>query len=142
MRVAAPAGAVLWILSVSGLLSVLAGALEPVGRLMGMNGVLLLAFILALPANELVIPIALMVLTGAGSLQATGGFGNEILLLGGMNWQMAVCTMAFTLFHWPCATTLMTVYRETGSVKKTAAAFLLPTAIGIMLCIVINLLLR
>ncbi|MBR4109350.1 MAG: ferrous iron transporter B [Oscillospiraceae bacterium] len=141
LRVAAPAGAVLWILSSTGLLSSLADFLEPLGHLMGMNGVLLLAFVLSLPANELVIPIALMVITGAGSLQATGELSGEILLSGGMTWQMAVCTMVFTLFHWPCATTLMTVYRETGSAKKTAAAFLLPTAVGILLCIMLNLVL-
>ena len=141
LRVAAPAGAVLWILSVTGLMSSLADILAPVGRLMGMNGAVLLAFIFALPANELVIPVALTVMTGAGSLQQAGSLSGQILLAGGMDRQMAVCTMVFTLFHWPCATTLMTVYRETGSAKKTLAAFLLPTAAGILLCMVLHLLL-
>ena len=141
LRVAAPAGAVLWLLSSTGLLSDLKGILEPVGLMLGMNGALLLAFILALPANELVIPIALMVLTGTGSIQQTGALSSQVLLAGEMTWQMAVCTMVFTLFHWPCATTLMTICRETGSIKKTAAAFLLPTAVGMLLCIALNFLL-
>lgn len=141
LRVAAPAGAVLWLLSSTGLLSDLKGILEPVGLMLGMNGALLLAFILALPANELVIPIALMVITGTGSIQQTGALSSQVLLAGEMTWQMAVCTMVFTLFHWPCATTLMTIYRETGSIKKTAAAFLLPTAVGMLLCIALKLLL-
>lgn len=141
LRVAAPAGAVLWLLSSTGLLSDLNGILEPVGLMLGMNGALLLAFILALPANELVIPIALMVITGTGSIQQTGALSSQVLLAREMTWQMAVCTMVFTLFHWPCATTLMTIYRETGSIKKTAAAFLLPTAVGMLLCIALKLLL-
>ena len=115
--------------------------LDPVGLLLGMNGVILLGFLLALPANELLIPIILMAITGAGSLQETAGLGAQVLLQGGLTHQMAVCTMIFTLFHWPCGTTLMTVYRETGSMKKTAAAFLLPTAVGCTLCLLLNLLL-
>lgn len=141
LRVAAPAGALLWILSNTGSLRMLSEMLDPIGSLMGMNGVLLLSFLLALPANELLIPIALMILTGAGGLQGTSELSGQILITGGLTWQMAVCTMVFTLFHWPCATTLMTVYRETGSIKKTAAAFLLPTALGVILCIMLNLLL-
>ena len=65
----------------------------------------------------------------------------QILLQSGWTWKMAVCTMVFTLFHWPCSTTLLTVCRETGSVKKTAAAFFLPTAVGIVLCLMLNLIL-
>ena len=141
LTVAAPAGMLLWIISNTGLMGLLSSFLEPVGRLLGMNGIILFAFVLALPANELLIPVALMAMTGAGSLQAAAGLGSQILIAGGMNWQMAVCTMVFTLFHWPCSTTLMTVYRETGSVKKTAAAFLLPTAVGMILCIMLNLVL-
>lgn len=141
LKVAAPAGAVLWLLSDAGILSVLTEFLDPAGCLLGMNGCLLLAFILALPANELLIPIALIAMNGGGNLQSASGLSGQMLLSGGMNWQMAVCTMVFTLFHWPCSTTLITIYRETGSAKKTAAAFLLPTAVGILLCIMLNLVL-
>lgn len=141
LTVAAPAGVILWIISNTGLLSLVSGFLDPVGRLLGINGVILFAFILALPANELLIPVILMAMTGAGSLQATAGLGMQVLLDGGMTWQMAVCTMVFTLFHWPCSTTLMTIYRETGSIKKTAVAFVLPTAVGIILCTMLRLVL-
>jgi len=141
LTVAAPSGVVLWILSNTGIMAWLAAILNPLGSTLGMNGVILMAFCLALPANELVIPVILMAMTGAGSLQAVSGLGPQILLDGGVTWQMAICTMVFTLFHWPCATTLMTVYRETGSLKKTAAAWFLPTAVGCTLCLVLNLLL-
>lgn len=142
LKVAAPAGAVLWILSNTPVLGWMAGFLDPVGVLLGMNGVILLGFCLSLPANELLIPVILMALTNAGSLQAVSGIGLHKLLQNTMTWQMAVCTMVFTLFHWPCSTTLMTIYRETGSTKKTAAAFFLPTAVGCLLCLMLNLILH
>lgn len=142
LKVAAPAGAVLWLLANTAWLGKIADFLDPAGVLLGMNGVILLAFFLSLPANELLIPVMLMAITGGGSLQSVAGQSGQILLEAGMTWQMAVCTMVFTLFHWPCSTTLMTVYKETGSKTKTAAAFLLPTAVGVMLCAMLNLVLR
>ncbi len=141
LLVAAPAGAVLWLLSHTSLLGDLAAFLEPLGSAMGMNGAILLGFCFSLPANELLIPVILMVLTGAGSLQNVTADGGGTLLAASMTWQMALCTMVFCVFHWPCATTLMTVYKETKSMKKTAAAFILPTAVGIVLCTMLNLLL-
>ncbi len=140
LTVAAPAGVILWVLANTQLLGAIASFLEPAGALLGMSGVILLGFILSLPANELLIPVILMATTQAQSLQSVAGVG-EGLLLSAMTWQMAVCTMVFTLFHWPCSTTLMTVYRETGSITKTAAAFFVPTAVGCTLCMVLNLLL-
>lgn len=140
LTVAAPAGVVLWIFANTNLLSAVSAFLEPAGLLLGMNGVILLAFILSLPANELLIPVILMATTQAQSLQSVTGV-SESLLQSTMTWQMAVCTMVFTLFHWPCSTTLMTVYKETGSKGKTAAAFFLPTAVGCILCMALNLLL-
>ena len=140
LTVAAPAGVVLWIFSNTPLLKMGAALLEPVGALLGMSGVILLAFLFSVPANELLIPVLLMTLTQTQSLQATAGVGTE-LLRNVMSLQMGVCTMVFCLFHWPCATTLQTIYRETGSIKKTAAAFLLPTAVGCVLCMLLNLLL-
>ena len=141
LAVAAPAGVILWVFSNTGIMAWLSSCLDPLGSALGMNGVILMAFCLALPANELAIPVMLMAMTGAGSLQAVSGMSPQLLLDGGMTWQMAICTMLFTLFHWPCATTLMTVYRETGSIKNTAAAWLLPTAVGCTLCLLLNLLL-
>jgi len=140
LTVAAPAGVALWLTSNLGLMDAAAKILQPVGTALGMNGLILLAFVFCLPANELLIPVVLMGLTGAGSLQAAAGLGNE-LLLQTMDVKMAVCTMVFTLFHWPCSTTLQTIYRETRSIKKTAAAFFLPTAVGCVLCLALNLLL-
>ena len=140
LTVAAPAGVVLWIISNTPLLGWVSAFLEPVGAALGMNGIILLAFTLSLPANELLIPVIIMAVTQTGSLQAVAACGSEVLL-SSMTWQMAVCTMVFSLFHWPCSTTLMTIYRETGSVKKTAAAFFLPTAVGCSLCLMLNLLL-
>ena len=140
LLVAAPAGVLLWIFSNTPLLNLLAEFLDPAGRLLGMNGILLLAFILALPANELVLPVVLMALTGAGTLAVTQD--TAILLEAGWTWKMTICTMVFTIFHWPCSTTLITIYKETGSKAKTAAAFFLPTAVGCMLCLMLNLLLQ
>lgn len=139
--VAAPAGAVLWILGNTPLMGWLAGALDPVGLVMGMNGVILLAFLLSLPANELLMPVILMMLTGSGVLPA-GELSGDILIAAGWTWQTALCTMAFSVFHWPCATTLLTIRKETGSNAKTAAAFLLPTAVGCVLCLMLNLVLQ
>lgn len=134
ISVAAPAGGLLWILGNTQLLQGLSHLLEPLGSLLGMNGVIMLAFLLSLPANELLLPLMTMILDSGGTVEA-------VWLESGWTWQMAVCTMVFTLFHWPCATTLLTIRRETGSIKKTAAAFLLPTAVGMLLCLLLNALL-
>ena len=137
LQIAAPAGAILWLLANSPLLGLLIRFLDPPGRYLGMNGVILLGFCLALPANELVIPVILMALSGEGSLLSVQD--PSILLMSGWTWKTAVCTMVFTLFHWPCSTTLLTIYKETNSAAKTAAALLLPTAVGCILCLLLNL---
>ncbi len=133
LSVAAPAGALLWLLANTGAMEVFVGLLEPAGVLMGMNGVLLAGFLLSLPANELLIPVVILAFTGAGTLQGLSGGAEAVF-----TWQLALCTMVFTVFHWPCATTLLTVYKETRSIKQTAAAFFLPTAVGFVLCVVLN----
>lgn len=140
LSVAAPAGAMLYLASSAGLLGWGAKILAPVGTFLGMNGVILLAFFFALPANELLIPVILMAATGVDTLQAVSGLGTEFLQTF-MTPSMAICTIVFAVFHWPCSTTLLTVYRETGSIKNTAAAFFLPTAVGCTLCGILNLLL-
>ena len=142
LYVAAPMGALLWLLGNTGLLGKIADLLDPLGMIVGMNGVILTAFILSLPANELLIPVILMAVTGAGSIMGVAGVSASLLIDSGITWKTAICVMIFTLFHWPCATTLMTIRRETGSIKKTAAAFLLPTAVGIVLCVMLHLVLR
>lgn len=140
LRVAAPAGVIFWLLANTSALGYLTQLLDPVGKLLGMNGVILFAFCMALPANELTVPVMLMAFTGTGSLQSAAGV-SVALLETQMTWQMALCTMVFTLFHWPCSTTLQSIYRETGSLGKTAAAFCLPTAVGILLCGILQMLL-
>lgn len=141
LKVAAPMGALLWILGNTRMMTEFSVFLDPVGRIMGMNGIILLAFILSLPANELLIPVIMMTVTGAGSLVGVADVSGALLIGSGMTWQMALCTMLFTLYHWPCSTTLITIYRETGSMKKTAAAFFLPTAVGMLLCVIVRVLL-
>lgn len=139
LAVAAPTGIVLWWLANGGLLQRISSHLDPLGQLFGMNGVILLAFALALPANELLIPVMLMTFSGAVTLQGIGG-GEAVLLGKVLTAENVVCTMVFTLFHWPCATTIMTIYKETRSYKKTAAAIVLPTAVGLTLCLMLHLL--
>lgn len=143
--VAAPAGLVIWILAnVSigdiSLLARFSGYLDPIGRLMGMDGVILMAFILGLPANEIVIPIIIMAYTSQGTLIEPGNLSDLHMLLISQDWTWvtALCTMVFFLFHWPCSTTLMTIKKETGSLKWTCLAVLLPTACGVILCMAIT----
>ena len=136
VTVAAPAGAVIWLLDrlpVGGrpLLSLLAAGLDPVAALLGLTGTLLLAFLLSFPANELLIPLALMI---AGPTVAAGD--PAALFPAGT----ALCAAVFTLFHWPCSTTVLTVWHETKSLKWTLLSVLLPTAVGALLCAAINLL--
>ncbi len=141
---AAPAGILIWSmanihLGSSSLLSLCAGFLDPVAAWFGLDGVILMAFILGFPANEIVIPIMLMayleesVLTEPGSLLAL----RELLVSHGWTWLTAACTMIFSLLHWPCSTTLLTIHRETGSLKWTFLSFLLPTAAGLILCFLV-----
>lgn len=143
--VAAPAGLLLWLMANvmvgdASLLSHTAAFLDPAGRLLGLDGVILTAFILGFPANEIVLPIALMAYTAGGSLTELGELAAIRPLLLAQGWDMgtALCFMLFSLFHWPCSTTLWTVRKETGSLKWTALAALLPTTIGIVVCAVVN----
>ena len=139
--VAAPAGMVLWALAnvhpggVS-LLTRCAAALDPLGRVMGIDGVLLLAFVLGFPANEIVLPIAVMGYLAQGSLSDALGLAqmHALLTANGWTWTTAVSAVLFFLLHWPCSTTLWTIRRETGSAKWTLLAALLPTALGMALC--------
>jgi len=139
--VAAPAGAVIWLaanidLGGASLLDRGAGILQPFAYLLGLDGYILMAFLLGLPANEIVIPIAIMsyMATGAMTEPATLEELRLLLVEHGWTWLTALCTMLFTLNHFPCATTLLTIYKETRSLKWTLTAFLVPTATGIVLC--------
>ena len=143
--VAVPAGLIIWILANTSLgdstiLSLLSDILEPVGKFLGMDGKILLAFILGFPANEIVIPIIMMAYTSSGCLieAESTDILKSILTENGWTWVTAVCTIIFILFHFPCSTTCLTIKKETGSLKWTAAAILLPTAFGVVLCALIS----
>ncbi len=143
--VAAPAGLLIWLLAniqpegVS-LLAHAAGVFYPFARLMGMDGYILLAFLLALPANEIVLPLILMGYTAGSSLSDYGGLASLHAVFTAHGWTnvTALCVMLFSLFHWPCATTLLTIKKETNSLKWTFVSFLLPTAWGIVVCIAVT----
>ena len=113
--------------------------MDPVGRALGMNGILLAAFILGFPANEIVLPIAVLAVTGTLQLDAEGAALASALGTMGFDWEMALCTAVFFLFHWPCATTCLTLRRETGSTGWMLFAMALPTAVGALLCGAIHL---
>lgn len=143
--VAAPAGLILWLcanLRIGGesLLLHAAGFLDPLGRLMGLDGVILIAFILGFPANEIVLPIAIMAYSAAGTINPLTDQGtvHALLCANGWNSTTAVCMLLFTLMHWPCSTTLLTVKKETGSRKWTALAAVIPTVAGMLCCMLVN----
>ena len=114
------------------------GFLDPFARWFGLDGVILMAFILGWPANEIVLPVMLMAYLSAGSLVEFDSLAalGELLTQQGWTWLTAVCAMLFSLFHWPCSTTCLTIYKETGSVKWTAASVVIPTLLGLGLCFV------
>lgn len=143
--IAAPAGGVIWLLAnlTVGEATVLAhitGFLEPLGQLMGLDGVILTAFILGWPANEIVMPVMLMAYLAQGSLVDMEQLTEVHTLLAQQGWSVttAVCTLLFTLFHWPCSTTCLTIYRESKSLKWTLVAIAVPTLLGVGLCILVN----
>lgn len=170
--VAAPAGLVIWILAnilytgpsngwfslspalfpsqitelstAPSLLSCLTSFLDPFGRLMGLDGIILTAFLLGFPANEIVLPIALMAYTQSGILTELSDPSALLSLLTAHGWTplTIICLMIFCLFHWPCSTTLLTIKKETGSWRWTGIALALPTLLGIGLCILIACLYR
>ena len=146
VSVAAPAGLLIWLLgniTVDGapLLAACAAFLDPLGSLMGLDGMILLAFLLGFPANEIVIPVLLMGYLSTGALTDYAGLAElkGLLLLNGWTVETALCATIFMLFHFPCGTTTVTIYRETGSVKWTALAVLLPTLAGAALCMAVHL---
>ncbi|HWQ43569.1 MAG TPA: nucleoside recognition domain-containing protein [Desulfosporosinus sp.] len=142
--VAAPAGALTWILAnvYIGDVSVLAytaGVLDPIAKAIGLDGFILMAFILGLPANEIVVPVLLMCYLATGQLTDFDSLFElkKVLLANGWTWLTAFNTMLFALLHWPCATTLLSMYKETGSKKWTFMGFIIPTAIAFTVCFII-----
>ena len=137
----APAGLLIWVFANvyvgdASLLAHAAAFLDPLAHLLGLDGVILLAFILGFPANEIVIPIIIMAYLSQGTLTEFQNLAQlkELFVANGWTVYTAVSFVLFSLFHWPCSTTLMTVKKETGSLKWTALAALIPAAVGALLC--------
>lgn len=145
ITVAIPAGLVIWCLAninINGgsLLSILSNVLDPLGKLLGMDGVILLAFILAFPANEIVIPIIIMSYMSTGNLVDISNLSTlrEVLVSNGWTWVTAVSVMLFSLMHWPCSTTCLTIKKETSSIKWTILSIVIPTFCGVVICLIFN----
>lgn len=149
---AAPAGALIWLccninVADATIAQHLISLLDKPGWLMGLNGVILLAYLLAIPANEIVIPTILMLTmlvlgqSGMGAagvlMEGTEEQTKQILLMGGWNVLTAICLMVFCLLHHPCSTTIYTIYKETKSLKWTTVATLLPLVLGIVVTMLI-----
>lgn len=147
IAVAAPIGVVIWLfanISFGGIsiLTYIADFLDPFAKLMGLDGYILTAFILGIPANEIVLPIILMSYMASSSLvdlDDTYAIRN-ILVQNGWTLLTAINVMIFTLLHFPCSTTLLTIKKETGSWKWAILSFILPTACGIVICMCTTLL--
>ena len=139
--VAAPAGLLIWLLANIRvgditLLAHCACFLDPFAQQLGMDGVILLAFILGLPANEIVVPIMIMAYLSTGTLTEMNNLAmlRQLLVENGWTWATAVSVMLFSLMHWPCSTTCLTIRKETQSIKWTAISFLVPTVMGMAVC--------
>ena len=138
--VAVPAGALTWILANTfindlSLLSHAAGFLDSFGRLLGMDGFILMAFILGLPANEIVLPILLMSYVSAGTMvepESLAALHNILVVQNGWTWLTALSVMLFSLLHYPCGTTLLTIFKETRSLKWTLIALLMPLSVALL----------
>ncbi len=145
ITVAAPAGIIIWLLAnisvgSSTLLSQCALFLDPFAKLIGLDGYILFAFILGFPANEIVMPIVIMSYLSCGELTEFSGLFElkALLVANGWTWITALCTMIFSLFHFPCATTCLTIKKETGSIKYTLLSIILPTVLGIICCFIVS----
>lgn len=145
ISVALPAGILIWILanvkiSNYSILEYCTNFLDPFASLFGIDGVILMALILGFPANEIVMPIILMTYLSTGELVEISNVTElrNILVANGWNIITAICTMIIFLIHWPCSTTCLTIKKETGSLKWTGIAMLLPTVIGFGICFIIS----
>lgn len=142
VMVAAPAGLVIWMMANISIndVSVLnhcADFLDPFANLMGLDGVVLMAFILGFPANEIVIPIVIMAYMAQGSLLELDDMSamKQLFVDNGWTWVTAISMMLFSLLHWPCSTTVITIRKETGNWKWTIVSVVIPTITGIIACI-------
>lgn len=146
--VSAPAGLVIWLfsnLTINGasLLKIFSDFLNPFGKFIGLDGVIIMAFILGFPANEIVIPIMIMGYMSLGMITDINDLNllKELFINNGWTYVTAICVMLFSLFHFPCLTTLITIKKETGKWKWALISFVVPLIIGISLCLIVNFLL-
>ncbi|MGI6778852.1 MAG: ferrous iron transport protein B [Acetivibrionales bacterium] len=144
LMVAAPAGLVIWIMANikvgnTSILAHCAGFLDPFAKLLGLDGYILMAFILGFPANEIVIPIIIMSYMSTGSMLELDSLSQlrELLVSHGWTWLTALCVMLFSLMHWPCGTTILTIKKESQSWKWTFVSFIVPTVTGIVICFIV-----
>jgi ferrous iron transport protein B len=149
VSVAAPAGLIIWLMANitiadQTLLAHCSNFLDPFAQLLGMDGVILLAFILGFPANEIVIPIMIMAYMAQGNILELDNLATLKLLLvnNGWTWATAISFMLFSLLHWPCSTTCLTIKKETQSLKWTLLAIALPTIMGLLVCMLFTSLVR
>ena len=149
VSVAAPAGIVIWLMANvtvgdMSLLTHCANFLNPFAQAIGLDGYILMAFILGFPANEIVVPIIIMSYMATGSMLELESFTElrALLISNGWTWLTAVCVMLFSLMHWPCSTTCLTIRKETQSWKWTAVSFLVPTVMGVIICFVFTSVVR
>nr|WP_275589268.1 nucleoside recognition domain-containing protein [Sporohalobacter salinus] len=145
IMVATPAGVIVWILAnttinETSIITHLANWLDPFAALLGMDGFILLAFFLGLPANEIVLPVLLMSYLSAGTMIEPGSMESfkNILVNHGWTWVTALSTMLFSLLHFPCGTTLLTIKKETDSLKWTIFAGVLTLGIAIVVTFIVN----
>ena len=141
--VAAPAGAVIWLaaninINDISLLQYAADFLDPFGQFIGLDGVIVLAFILGFPANETVIPIIIMSYLSEGTLTDYAGYEELFRILQAHGWTKltVICMIIMTVLHFPCSTTCLTIKKETGSFKWTLLSMLIPTVLGVVICAV------
>ena len=139
--VAAPAGAIIWLIANiwigdSSVLQYCTDFLDPFGRFIGLDGVIVMAFILGFPANETIIPIIIMSYMASGTLVEYAGYEELLQLLTANGWTLttAICMMIMTVLHFPCSTTCLTIKRETSSLKWTLVSVLIPTIFGVLFC--------
>ncbi len=143
--IAAFAGLVIWIftnidINGSNIVTIISNYLDNFGRILGLDGVILTAFILGFPANEIVLPIIIMTYLSSGVMMDINDITliKNLFIQNGWNMVTAICMIIFVIFHFPCSTTLMTIYKETKSIKWTLLSVLIPLVIGICICALIN----
>lgn len=143
--IAIPAGLIIWLMSninIDGksLLIICSNFLDPFANIIGLDGVILLAFILGFPANEIVIPIVIMGYMSVSNLIDISDLNvlKDLLVQNGWNWTRAICFMLFSLMHFPCSTTCLTIKKETNSWKWTLISILVPLICGIIICFCFN----